>query len=174
MFYNSALKSLDKNKAISTLKKFRLQTQHKTKNEIAEFIYQKIKTAKSSGNSDRLDTKYELDHQPVCRDSFCFAYDIKVYLVKRLLKLMRASESDEINSHKVLKWSDDHIHDFSLAESKEMFEIIPLVPEDEGEFVAPTGLKAAKDEYRSYIVLIGFYIYYSFLSEPLIFFYHRN
>jgi len=124
MYFDTTKGILDRNAAMEALKMFRGQTQHKTEKELTTFTETKfldsVTTSENLGK--KLNMKYVLDGMEVCRESFCFAYSITAFQMKKIAKLAKTSKATSVKlNHRIKKWKDDHVHNFTMAESREVF-----------------------------------------------------
>jgi hypothetical protein len=130
MFYDNKKMFLDRNAAIISLRKFRSETKHKTEKELTAFTEKQFLNCVIGQVSDRLEMKYTLDSHEVCRDTYCFAYCLTTFQMKKISRLYKESADRTVNSAKISKWGDDHVHLFTLAESRDIF--MNLVAEPAG------------------------------------------
>ena len=121
-FFDSAKGVLDRNSAIESLRVFRHETQHKTEKEMNAFAESKFIQSVVGEHNGKLNMKYDLNGHEVCRESFCFAYAMTAFQIKKIAKLAKNSKNAEIKlSNKIKTWKDNHVHDITLAESRELF-----------------------------------------------------
>jgi len=132
--------NVDKNSAVKKISEMRRLIRSKTKSEVKRYAQDQyvrcvITAPGSSGSSSSssfnnqvsASNRFSMDYviqglnESVCRETFCFVHGFTVSMIKRISKMLRESETGEINTETIRPWSDSHHHDIDLADTTKVF-----------------------------------------------------
>jgi hypothetical protein len=66
--------------------------------------------------------KWQHKGKDLCRSSFAHLFDIPKNRFDKCSKDMKAADSTYLNSLHHQQWKDDHVHDFTFAETEQLFK----------------------------------------------------
>ena len=97
---------------------------------------------RESLGAKNIQSKWEINGQPVCRTTFLYLYNISDYTSRQFIKLVKEKKSGDVNPVKVTSWPDNHVHDYSWNQlERDVFEENVLDGEVDEESIRSAGLK---------------------------------
>ena len=91
------------------------------------FIQEKFRAAKVGEKVNKYGVKsFELEWQhenvPLCRASYAFLFNITKHQLDRCSAAKKTAGSDFVKTTRHKVWKDDHLHEFSFAETEQLFK----------------------------------------------------